>query len=238
MATRPPPQAPRAPLSLPTPGPLGLAAPPFPRGRDHYPDRPIRSPGAWRGGVVRWGGREKRGGAPLCVSPSPRITSWGTPFQGVLEPRQGAGCGGQLSGSGRGRGVLLFPVFEVRTIAAPLVPVGRQPQGPQPRLCPPAPAAAYGPRWPPGTRSARALRPALPLPQGTELPASCSFAWNAVHPAEPAASASGLTAPLQGRAHRTRPILQKADTETRVFREGGHKGPSWEVACRELSCRL
>lgn len=156
-----------------------------------------------RGGVVRWGGREKRGGPPLCVSPSPRIPSWGAPFQGVLEPRQGAGCGGQLSGSGRGRGVLLFSIFEVRTIAAPLVPVGRQPRDPQPRLCPPAPAAAYGPQWPLVTGSARALRPALPLPQGTELPATCSLARNAVHPAEPAASASGLTAPLQGRVHRT-----------------------------------
>lgn len=149
-------------------------------------------------------GRERKArGAPALRFPSPRIPSWGAPFRRVLEPRQNAGCGGQLSGSGRGRGVLLFSIFEVRTIAAPLVPVGRQPQDPQPRLCPPAPAAAYGPQWPLVTGSARALRPALPLRQGTELPASCSLAWNAVHPAEPAASASGLTAPLQGRVRRT-----------------------------------
>lgn len=90
----------------------------------------------------------------------------------------------------KGRGALHFPVFEVGTVAAALLRVGRQPL-PTPPL-PSSPCSGLRVTVAAPHPTCQPFAQPYPSPREQNFPLSLPSAWNAVHPAEPA-PASGLT---------------------------------------------
>lgn len=172
-------------------------------------------------GRGRWPHPEGGGEAPRGPRPRLPSPSRGRSLPRVLRPPQGAGWRAPLSRAERAEGRFIFPSSKWGQSLPPCS--GLEDSRFQPRLCPPAPAAACGSQWPPPTRPASPLHSRTP-PRGNRTS-------RYLFPL-PGMQSTQLSLLLQaasrgGFGNIPRPILQNADTETRAFRGTRLKVLSW-----------